>query len=81
MAKISWAGHSCFQISVSNSKGHSADIVIDPYEDSVGLKLPNLSADILLVTHNHYDHNNIKAVKGEPFLVQGPGEYEVKDVL
>lgn len=81
MAKIYWAGQSCFQISVSNSKDHSADIVIDPYDEAVGLKLPNLSADILLVTHPHHDHNNIKAVKGTPFIIDGPGEYEVKGVF
>jgi len=81
MAKIYWAGQSCFQISVSNSRDHSADIVIDPYDEKIGLKLPNLSADILLVTHDHYDHNDVKSVKGDPFLIQGPGEYEVKGVF
>ncbi|MCX6721865.1 MAG: MBL fold metallo-hydrolase [Candidatus Staskawiczbacteria bacterium] len=82
MAKIYWAGQSCFQISVSNSRDHSADIVIDPFDESfTGLKLPNLSADVLLVTHDHKDHNNIKDVKGSPFVIQGPGEYEVKGVF
>jgi L-ascorbate metabolism protein UlaG (beta-lactamase superfamily) len=81
MAKIYWAGQSCFQISVSNSRDHSADIVIDPFDEKIGLKLPNLSADILLVTHEHPDHNNIKGVKGTPFIIQGPGEYEVKGVF
>jgi L-ascorbate metabolism protein UlaG (beta-lactamase superfamily) len=87
MAKIYWAGQSCFQIEVSNSRDHSADIVIDPYDEATGLKLPNLSADIVLVTHNHHDHNNVKGVKparaggGEPFVIEGPGEYEVKDVF
>lgn len=82
MAKVYWAGQSCFQISVSNSKDHSADIVIDPFEESfTGLKLPNLSADVLLVTHDHKDHNNVKDVKGSPFIIQGPGEYEVKGVF
>jgi len=81
MSKIYFAGQSCFQISVSNSKDHSADIVIDPYDEDTGLKLPNLSADILLVTHQHHDHNNIKGVKGEPFIAQGPGEYEIKGVF
>ena len=82
MAKIYWAGQSCFQISVSNSRDHEANIVIDPFsEEATGLKLPNLSDDILLVTHNHKDHNNVKDVKGTPFLVQGPGEYEVKGVF
>ncbi|OGZ78146.1 MAG: hypothetical protein A2358_02240 [Candidatus Staskawiczbacteria bacterium RIFOXYB1_FULL_37_44] len=81
MAKIIWAGQSCFQIEVSNSRDHEADIVIDPYDEETGLKMPSLSADILLVSHQHHDHNNIKAVKGEPFLVEGPGEYEVKGVF
>jgi len=81
MAKIYWAGQSCFQVSVSNSRDHSADIVIDPYGEDTGFKLPNLSADIVLVTHNHKDHNNVKGVKGTPFLVAGPGEYEVKGVF
>ena len=81
MAKISWAGQSCFQISVSNSRDHSADIVIDPFDESLGLKVPNFSADIALVTHDHYDHNNVKALKGTPFLISGPGEYEVKGVF
>ena len=81
MSKIYFAGQSCFQISVSNSKDHSADIVIDPFDDATGLKLPNLSADILLVTHDHHDHNNIQDVKGDPFVAQGPGEYEIKGVF
>jgi L-ascorbate metabolism protein UlaG (beta-lactamase superfamily) len=81
MAKLTWAGQSCFQISVSNSKDHSADIVIDPFDEKTGLKLPNFSADIALVTHDHHDHNNIKGLKGDPFVVLGPGEYEVKGVF
>jgi L-ascorbate metabolism protein UlaG (beta-lactamase superfamily) len=81
MAKITWAGQSCFQISVSNSKDHEANIVIDPFDEKIGLKVPNFSADILLVTHDHYDHNNIKAIKGDPFLIKGPGEYEIKGVF
>ncbi len=80
MAKVTWAGQSCFEISVSNSKDHSANIVIDPFSD-IGLKMPNFEADILLVSHSHEDHNNIKAVKGDYFLVDGPGEYEVKGVF
>ena len=81
MAKIYWAGQSCFQISVSTSKDHSADIVIDPFDEKIGLKLPSLSADIVLVTHEHGDHNNVEGVKGTPFVVNGPGEYEIREVF
>ncbi|MBU3934367.1 MBL fold metallo-hydrolase, partial [Patescibacteria group bacterium] len=81
MAKITWAGQSCFQIAVSNSKDHSAQIVIDPFDEKIGLKVPRFSADILLITHNHPDHNNKSAVKDNPFLIDGPGEFEVKGVF
>lgn len=86
MAKITWAGQACFQISVSLTAGKQAiqkdqaNIVIDPFRD-IGLKMPNFEADVLLVTHQHEDHNNIKSVKGNPFLIEGPGEYEVKGVF
>ena len=61
MAKITWAGQACFQISASQSKDNQLNIVIDPFGD-IGLKMPNFDADILLVTHDHPDHNNVKAV-------------------
>src|SRR3989344_2395274 len=80
MIKISWAGQSCFQISVSNGKDNTTNIVIDPFGE-IGFKMPNFEADILLITHLHEDHNNIKAIKGDPFLVEGPGEYEIKGVF
>lgn len=78
--KITWAGQACFQISVSSSKDTLANIVIDPFGD-IGLKEPRFDADILLVSHGHEDHNNIKAIKGSPFVIDGPGEYEVKGVF
>ena len=80
MAKIVWAGQSCFEISVSEGKDHSATIVIDPFGD-IGLKMPSFTADVLLTTHDHQDHSNIKAVTGEPKIFDGPGEYESKGVV
>ncbi|MEK7664182.1 MAG: MBL fold metallo-hydrolase [Patescibacteria group bacterium] len=89
--KITWAGQACFQISVSGSpnrnatnvaggKDNQVNIVIDPFGE-IGLKIPNFEADILLLTHGHEDHNNAKAIRGSPFLINGPGEYEVKGVF
>ncbi|XOB40265.1 MAG: MBL fold metallo-hydrolase [Candidatus Nealsonbacteria bacterium] len=79
--KIVWHGHSLFQITTNPEKNNQVQIVIDPFDKSIGLRVPKLEADILLVTHQHYDHNNIKAVSGNPFLIEGPGEYEVKGVF
>jgi len=78
---IKWHGQSCFSINSSRGKDVSINIVIDPYDESTGLKLPKLEADVVLVTHDHKDHNNAKAVSGSPFLISGPGEYEVKEVF
>ena len=79
--QIIWKGQSCFQISASRGKNNQVNIVIDPYSEDTGLKVPKLEADILLVSHDHSDHNNVKAVGGNPFLIQGPGEYEVKEIF
>ena len=70
MAKIYWAGQSCFQIEVSNSRDHSADIIIDPLKEE--------KADILLLASKG---SKVKTTKGESFLIDGPGEYEVKGVF
>jgi len=78
--QIIWQGQSCFQIITLVKKNSQVNIVIDPFEETIGLKLPKLEADILLITHNHQDHNNIKGVLGKAFIIDGPGEYEVKEI-
>jgi len=78
--KITWAGQACFQISALNGKDNPVNIVIDPFSD-IGLKEPRLEADVLLITHEHEDHNNSRAIKGSPLLINGPGEYEVRGVF
>ena len=78
---IVWKGQSCFQITASPQKGEQVSIVIDPFDESAGLKVPSLPADILLITHDHFDHNNKKAVANNPFIIDGPGEYERKGVF
>jgi len=88
--QIIWKGQSCFQIIINREKNNLSNVsrdsnqvslVIDPYDETIGLRVPKLEADILLVTHNHHDHNNIKAVSGNCFLISEPGEYEIKDVF
>jgi len=79
--QIIWKGQSCFQIITSQGKNHQVNIIIDPFDESTGLRIPKLEADVLLVTHQHSDHNNVKAVAGNPFLIDGPGEYELRGVF
>jgi len=85
--QITWKGQACFSITAQRNKQEQVRLVIDPFDPSIGLNLPPLEADIVLSTHDHSDHNNIKGVKGaspsggEPFAITGPGEYEIKDVF
>tara|TARA_Y100000031_G_scaffold141919_1_gene170957 strand:- start:738 stop:1394 length:657 start_codon:yes stop_codon:yes gene_type:complete len=79
--QISWHGLSCFTIT---TKGPQGDVttVIDPYDNSTGLRFPRtLEADLALSSHNEKDANNLDAVQGKPFVIKSPGEYEVKGVF
>ena len=72
---ITWYGHSCFKI-------QSGDLVVitDPFAKEIGLTPPRVRSDIVTVTHDHFDHANTETLAGEPFVITGPGEYEVKGV-
>ncbi|MBU1993071.1 MBL fold metallo-hydrolase [Patescibacteria group bacterium] len=78
---IIWHGQSFFQLQTSLNKGEQTTVAIDPFDEATGLRVPSFSADVLLITHDHADHNNKKAIKGQPFLIEGPGEYEVKEIF
>ncbi|WP_197530440.1 MBL fold metallo-hydrolase [Bythopirellula polymerisocia] len=71
---VRWWG----QAMVSIETYWNFNIVIDPFSLSIGYEDPGLSADLVLITHNHPDHNNPDIIKGEPMLVRGlreSGEY------
>jgi len=74
--QITWLGHSCFKI-----QNNETTVIIDPYADSIGLKMPRVSADLVLSTHPHFDHANFEAIRGNYFKIDSPGEYEIKDVF
>jgi L-ascorbate metabolism protein UlaG (beta-lactamase superfamily) len=65
--KIKWFGQACFLLTLPDGK----KIVTDPYGEKVGYDVPELSADIVTVTHEHFDHNNTALVKGEPAILSG----------
>ena len=72
---VTWLGHGCFRL-----RGRGAAVVTDPYPPSLGPKLPKLEADLVTVSHQHENHSYTSAVSKEPFVVDGPGEYEVAGV-
>ena len=44
--KLEWIGHACFRLTAENG----TVIVTDPYDDSVGIRVPKLTADLVTVT-------------------------------
>lgn len=58
--QIRWLGHACFEFALEGDK-----IVTDPHDGkSIGLKPPVTDANIVLVSHDHYDHNAVSVVRG-----------------
>lgn len=76
MLEIRFLGHAAFKIQTPN-----ATVIIDPFDPQVvKMKWEKQTADLVLVTHEHPDHNFVEGVIGKPFVISGPGEYEIKGV-
>lgn len=80
-AMITWFGHSCFQVEMAGSS-----IVLDPYGVGAvpGLRLPDLNADTVHISHEHTDHNAAQRVlcTGRPlnFVAREvPGDHDHHD--
>ena len=55
-------------------------MVTDPYPPSLGPKLPRLEADLVTISHQHENHSYAQTVVRDPYVISGPGEYEVAGV-
>lgn len=64
---IKYLGHASFLIV---SPG-GVKIVTDPFDPSIGYPWKHVSADVITVSHEHYDHNYIKAINGSPKVIRG----------
>ncbi len=77
--EITWLGLSCFRL-----RGREGVVVTDPFDKSVGYSLGRVTADVVTVSHGHPHHDNVAGVSandGEPRLLDGPGEYDVKGIV
>jgi L-ascorbate metabolism protein UlaG (beta-lactamase superfamily) len=73
---ITWYGLSCFRIREGGST-----VICDPYDRSVGMTLPKVRAEIVTISHDRPGHNAVDRVTGEPKVLRGPGEYEIKNIF
>jgi L-ascorbate metabolism protein UlaG (beta-lactamase superfamily) len=77
---ITWFGQSSFLC--QDAEGTS--VLIDPFDLRVGYPDPGLhetEVDVMLITHEHFDHNNTKLVKTAANIVRGSGLHQANRVL
>jgi L-ascorbate metabolism protein UlaG (beta-lactamase superfamily) len=76
--EITWFGHACFRL----TERGMATVVTDPFDSKeIGYEPLKLKADILTVSQDTPGHNQIHAVKGDPYTITGPGEFEIGGVF
>jgi L-ascorbate metabolism protein UlaG (beta-lactamase superfamily) len=73
--QVEWYGQSAFRLSAAD-----ATVFIDPFGDVSGLAdrgiqfdyppIAGVDADLLLVTHEHRDHNGVDAIGGSPTILR-----------
>ena len=79
---VTYLGHAAFRwIAPDGTR-----VVIDPYQDPDGRPawferaFPNIEADLVVSTHDHFDHNAVERVLGSPAVLTGPGEFETPGI-
>lgn len=75
---INYLGGQCFKVSFGDTT-----LAFNPIAKGSKLKQAKFGADVAFVTMNHPDFNGSEQVvygERQPFVVAGPGEYEVGDV-
>lgn len=73
---MTWLGHACFRM-----RGREGVVLTDPPDPKSGHAIPRTEAGLVTMSHDHPGHASLRSVAGEPVVLRGPGEYEVRDVL
>jgi len=75
--RIRWHGHSCFEF-IDNENS----VLMDPHDGkSIGIKPPISNAGIVVVSHDHFDHNALRVIKNEhSTLFTLKGKHEIKGI-
>ncbi len=73
--KIQWLGHSSFLIETNGIK-----ILTDPFDNSIGYTTIFPGVDIVLVSHEHFDHNTVGNVPSYKQVIKGNVEKEFEGI-
>ncbi len=64
--KIKWWGHATFLITTSDDK----KILTDPYNEKLPYKKITDKSDYVTVSHDHFDHNAVDLLEGNPEVIK-----------
>lgn len=76
--KITWLGHAAFLLETNGLR-----IVNDPFDTSderIHHQSIDMPADIVTVSHDHFDHNHVESLSGNPDIVKGACKKTVKGI-
>lgn len=74
--QIQWLGHSSFLITSKDN----VKILIDPFDDTIGYDVYKGDADIVSISHHHFDHNCLKYLKGDYIVIDKIGDFHIKNI-
>ena len=65
--EIQWIGHACFRMTAQDG----TTVITDPYDESVGIAMLPLEADLITMSHGHHDHCEMSQIVGSPAILRG----------
>jgi L-ascorbate metabolism protein UlaG (beta-lactamase superfamily) len=65
--KITYFGHSCFLLETKEG----TRILIDPFDEQARYPIPRVEADLVLISHEHFDHNHVPTAAGSRKVIRG----------
>jgi L-ascorbate metabolism protein UlaG (beta-lactamase superfamily) len=74
--EITWLGHSSFLL--EDSKGRT--LLTDPFDESVGYNVYDGEANVVTISHHHFDHDYLEKVKGNPHILDKVGFFNECDI-
>ncbi len=73
--QISWSGYGSFRL-----QENATTVLFDPFDPASDFKIRKTPADLVLLSHRQ-TKDDLACVSGDSFMIDSPGEYEVKNIF
>ncbi len=69
---ITYHGHAEFLLETAQGQR----ILFDPYDPAAGYPMRRVTAEVVLISHHHFDHDYLDKVDGDPLVVDTEGAHQ-----